>query len=77
MFPAFGNFISSCSHPGFRRIEFPTYLAEDDVDSLVEPAIGAQVSRTAAMENMMQDIRVIPIVDPSILLADGIVEGSR
>jgi len=65
------------SRPGEFRTEFPAYLAEDGVDSFVEPAIGAQVSRAAAMENVMQDIRVIPIVDPSILLADGIVEGSR
>lgn len=47
------------------------------MDSFVEPAIRAQVSGPTAVEGVMQHVGVIPIVDPSILLPNGIVERGR
>lgn len=53
------------------------YLAEDSVESLVEPAIRAQVPGSSAVKSVMKHVRVISVGDPSVLLLHGIVKCGR
>jgi len=53
------------------------YLAKDSVESLVEPAIRAQVPRSSAVKSVMKHVRVISVADPSIFLFHGIVKCGR
>ena len=50
------------------------YLAENGVECFIEPSIRAQMSGTSAMKNVMKYVRVISIIDPSILFLQRIVE---
>lgn len=53
------------------------YLAKNNVESFVEPAIRAQMSGTTAVEGMMEHVGVISMSDPSVLLLQWIVERDR
>lgn len=51
-----------------------TYLAENSVESFIEPTIRAQVPGPSAVKSVMKHVRVISIVHPSVLLLHGIVK---